>query len=363
VALALAWLRGARDGGSVANVSDLCWAFAGDVITELAAGQSLRLLDDPAAGAEWRKAWTGSLAEGAFNKQFPRLVRWMRRLPVALAGKLDPEIPKRAGMFRAIVGLMNQRIAQIKPETSADPSDAKPASAELRTIVDDLLHGDLPEPEKRSGRVLQEGLNLVAAGSVTTAVTATASFYYLASDPELLRRLQAELSPVFGNLSQDEFPTVSELEQLPLLTAVLKETLRLSYGVVQRLPVIHRDEDLVFEGYKIARGTPVSLSTFDMHRDAVFGPDAEAFRPDRWISGDTTKMDKLFVAFGRGSHACLGQNLAWAEMYTFIAAVFSPSQALQYSLYETDDSDVAVAHDFFVAMPRMDSKGVRVLVE
>ena len=52
VALALAWLRGARDGGSVANVSDLCWAFAGDMIAELAAGQSFRLLGDPAAAAE-----------------------------------------------------------------------------------------------------------------------------------------------------------------------------------------------------------------------------------------------------------------------------------------------------------------------
>src|SRR6266699_1905611 len=145
---------------------------------------------------------------------------------------------------------MNQRIAQIEPEKPTDPSDAEPASAELRTVVDHLLHGDLPEPEKRRDRVLQEGLNLVAAGSVTTAVTTTAAFYYLAADPKLLRRLQAELSPVFRNLSQDEFQTLNELEQLPPLTAVLKETLRLNYGVMQRLPVIHRDEDLVFEGYK-----------------------------------------------------------------------------------------------------------------
>jgi hypothetical protein len=31
-----------------------------------------------------------------------------------------------------------------------------------------------------------------------------------------------------------------------------------------------------------------------------------------------------------------------------------------FTLYETGEKDVAICHDFFVGMPRLDSKGVRV---
>lgn len=34
----------------------------------------------------------------------------------------------------------------------------------------------------------------------------------------------------------------------------------------------------------------------------------------------------------------------------------------EFELYETDKSDVEFAHDFFLPFPKLDSKGVRVLV-
>lgn len=47
------------------------------------------------------------------------------------------------------------------------------------------------------------------------------------------------------------------------------------------------------------------------------------------------------------------------EIYITLANVF---RRFELKLYETDVSDVEMAHDFFVPMPRMDSKGVRVQV-
>jgi len=35
----------------------------------------------------------------------------------------------------------------------------------------------------------------------------------------------------------------------------------------------------------------------------------------------------------------------------------------QFELFETDISDILVAHDFFLPSPRLDSKGVRVKVK
>jgi hypothetical protein len=52
-------------------------------------------------------------------------------------------------------------------------------------------------------------------------------------------------------------------------------------------------------------------------------------------------------------------SLAHAEIYMVLAAVF---RRFSFELYETDVSDVRMAHDFFIPSPKLDSKGVRVKV-
>lgn len=47
------------------------------------------------------------------------------------------------------------------------------------------------------------------------------------------------------------------------------------------------------------------------------------------------------------------------ELYLVLAHVF---RRLKLELYETDESDVELAHDFFLPSPKLDSKGVRVRV-
>lgn len=43
-----------------------------------------------------------------------------------------------------------------------------------------------------------------------------------------------------------------------------------------------------------------------------------------------------------------------------MAAVF---RNFEFELYQTDLTDVELAHDFFLPSPKLDSKGVRVLVK
>ena len=53
-------------------------------------------------------------------------------------------------------------------------------------------------------------------------------------------------------------------------------------------------------------------------------------------------------------------SLAHAELYMTLAAIF---RNFDFELYQTDLSDVELAHDFFLPSPRLDSKGVRVKVK
>jgi cytochrome P450 len=92
--------------------------------------------------------------------------------------------------------------------------------------------------------------------------------------------------------------------------------------------------------------------------DPSIFPQPERFNPDRWLG--EARLDRYLVSFGKGTRICLGINLAYAEMFLTIAAIF---RRLDLEMYETSLEDVRIERDFFVAAPRLDSKGVRAVVK
>lgn len=62
----------------------------------------------------------------------------------------------------------------------------------------------------------------------------------------------------------------------------------------------------------------------------------------------------------KGTRQCLGINLAYAELYLVLAAVF---RRFELELWETSIEDVKMARDIFIPAARVGSGGVRVLVK
>ena len=54
-------------------------------------------------------------------------------------------------------------------------------------------------------------------------------------------------------------------------------------------------------------------------------------------------------------------SLGLAELFLTLAMLFRPGGP-DLQLFRTDESDVVRAHDFILALPRLDTKGVRVTV-
>lgn len=50
-------------------------------------------------------------------------------------------------------------------------------------------------------------------------------------------------------------------------------------------------------------------------------------------------------------------SLAWTELYLTLGMMF---RRYKFELFEADVTDVEMAHDFFIPVTRLDSKGVRV---
>jgi cytochrome P450 len=238
------------------------------------------------------------------------------------------------------------------------------------TIFHTLLSSDLPPEEKGVERLTEEAHTIIAAGQETLSLILTFITFHLLSNSAVLRTLKEELAKAIPN--PDIVTPEATLSNLPYLTGVIKEGLRLGYGISGRL---HRvpQEPLTFSSndreWTIPPGTPVSMTSALIHHDESIFPNSNEFRPERWI--EDPRLDRYLVSFSKGSRSCLGINLAYAEMYLWLAGVFRRygSQEVRFEtdegaleLVDTDISDVEMWADRFIPAVKPGSKRVRVRV-
>ena len=136
------------------------------------------------------------------------------------------------------------------------------------------------------------------AGSDTTAIALRSAIDGLLTHPECYRKLQAEIDQrrTNGNLS---LPVkYSEAQQMPYLQAVLKEAMRYhpSTGFIMERHVPKGGATIC--GVEIPGGTIVGINSWVVHRHkAVFGEDADEFRPERWLDADEERLKSMERSF------------------------------------------------------------------
>lgn len=99
----------------------------------------------------------------------------------------------------------------------------------------------------------------------------------------------------------------------PYLRGVVREGLRLSMANPIRLPRLVPLRGWRYHDYFFPAGTSVGVASFQLHQDEAVFPNAQRFLPERWLD-PTDQMLTNFFAFGKGSRACIAQNLGTAEL-------------------------------------------------
>ena len=102
----------------------------------------------------------------------------------------------------------------------------------------------LPPFQKTTSRLGEEAMGVMAAGTATTAQSLTFMTYHLCRQPALKAKLRAELRNCQG---RRPIP-LQQLEQLPLLTGVIKEALRLGFPGPNKTDRIAPDRTVVYPG-------------------------------------------------------------------------------------------------------------------
>ncbi|KAK4067258.1 uncharacterized protein Triagg1_7701 [Trichoderma aggressivum f. europaeum] len=321
-----------RDQGAVTNIQHAFSALTNDVIMEYCFAQSYNRLEASDFDPSYKHASHRGVRLAQIAKHV-QLLRWMAKAMLALPESVLVKCGSTFEMF-----LVERKIDDLQQHESKDAS----ADAAHLTVFREILNSKLPPEEKTPARLAAEAQVLVSAGTETTARALTVALFKLLTHPQPLETLKSELETV-----QDSSLSLERLQQLPYLTGVIKESLRLSYGVVGRLQRIWPSEDMTFHHWTVPAGTPVSMTSYDVHHDEVIFPESHQFHPERWASDPG--LDKYLVSFGKGSRHCVGINLAMAELYITLAALFRsfgsekvrwPGDMGQLILFESDDTDI-----------------------
>jgi len=216
--------------------------------------------------------------------------------------------------------LMDERIAKEKADEQKDGDPRKDFTHYLIKSRDPQTGQGYIEDELRA----ESGL-IVVAGADTTSTTLAACLFYLVRHPHVLAKLTAEVQNAFSDV--EEIKTGSTLGSLPYLRAVIDEALPMSPPVPGHLAREVLPGGIDIGGHHIPAGTQVGTSSYAIHHNEDYFPDAFSFKPERWIpdpsagitEADVTKAHAAFCAFSLGSRGCIGKSLAYVELSITIA--------------------------------------------
>ncbi|CAO2651135.1 Nn.00g094320.m01.CDS01 [Neocucurbitaria sp. VM-36] len=327
-------------------------AFSGDVIGRICCENPTDLLDDPKFSPDWYNLLHDVIKSLPLFMGFPALISIVRRIPQSILMRLD----SRGRRYNDWKLMAEAHIHEVLKQKA---SGKLPDLGEKQTLFQNLVRSNLPECDLTLDRLSKEAQVILGAGTVSTARTLDFICYYILSNRSIKQRLVEELEAVMSDYPTHA-PTWAQLERLPFMQALIKEGLR--YGVSHRMPRVSPTTSLQFKQWTIPPRVPVGMSAYCQHTDPSVFPEPFKFVPERWLPGNATPlMLRNLVPFSKGSRNCLGMNLAYAELNIMLAALFRPG-APTMELFETDESDVTPAHDFMLPLPRLDSKGIRIVI-
>lgn len=217
-------------------------------------------------------------------------------------GSYDRMLTSAAELEEHFRRLIRRRETQLRP----DDGDL------LGLLLQARQAGQLSELE-----VIGEVHTLLNASYQTTAAAMTWVLLLLAQHPETLHALHQELQ-ANARLPSGEFS---------LLDRVLRESLRLLPPVVVAYRRLMRPAALL--GQPLPAGSYVVLSSYVTHHMEEIFPEANRFRPERWLEQDVSPYE--YLPFSAGPRMCLGTAFSLQMFQVVIAAmvrrfrlVFSP---------------------------------------
>ncbi|KAI1327688.1 cytochrome P450 [Xylariaceae sp. FL0255] len=243
---------------------------------------------------------------------------------------------------------MGRLLGTVKDVVDSRFDDTPDGRKAQRGMIDEWISHGLTRRECELELAVQ-----VPAGSETSTTAIRAILLHLLSSPQAYQKLRNEIDDGIRDGRISSPITNEEAKRLPYLQAVLNEGIRMvppaTTGFPKRVPA---GGDTIC-GKFVPEGTDIFVNLWSMLRNKeVFGPDADVYRPERFLECDSERRSELLrnvdLAFGHGRWQCPGKTMAWLELNKIfvellrvcdlqIAHPQSPWRCRGYSSFLIDD--------------------------
>ncbi|ETP12191.1 hypothetical protein F441_12384 [Phytophthora nicotianae CJ01A1] len=192
-------------------------------------------------------------------------------------------------------------------------------------------------------------MSFLLASKDTTSFSLSWVLVNLNRYPAVLAKLRNEIREKLPGLMTGEIqvPTMEDLQKLPYLEAVVKESLRLHMAATNRMT---NTSTTLSDGTFVPEGCAVMVPIYASARvKSVWGEDAAEFKPERWIDPTSGKVKPVspfkFFTFAAGPRQCLGMRFALLQIQTTVAVLFS-----HFDL-KTKENPFDITYDFAITLP------------
>ncbi|KAF1930069.1 cytochrome P450 [Didymella exigua CBS 183.55] len=309
--------EGVFEAGSLISASTM------DIVTSYIFGlrASSNLLGNPDECAWFLDLYKSRHGWTFWPQEFPRFTSFLSKYlgismsPVWVAGA-NAEIEKWTKT-------MCDGAAEVMQQSSVETEDTPSVYIQLSTAVrKDAMKNDLAAMDLNPV-IASEVLDHLAAGFDTSAITLTYVVHELSTHRDMQSRLQNELrtlSPRLVAASSPSLPDPKVVDALPVLHAIIWETLRLHSAIPGPQPRFtpHQGCRLGPNGdYFIPGGVRVSASAGILHQNEQVYKRASEWRPERWLDLDKIDEEKRKDMESRWFWAFAEGECAWAPTWRY----------------------------------------------
>lgn len=177
-------------------------------------------------------------------------------------------------------------------------------------------------------------ITLLMAGQHSSSASSAWIMLRLASRPDIAEELYEEQKRAVG----DGPLTYQDLENLPLMQNVVKETLRVHSSIHSIMRKVKNPMPVPNTDYVVTPDKVLLASPIVTHMTEEFFPDATTWNPHRWDhleDPDAKSNDTIdygyglvskgsrspYLPFGAGRHRCIGEKFAYINLGTIISTL------------------------------------------
>lgn len=254
-------------------------------------------------------------------------------------------------------------IAQKKmTQIYADIIKARRAGAEkdcedmLWSLMGSVYKDGTPMPDSEIAHMM---IALLMAGQHSSSVTSSWIMLHLAAQPEIMEELYQEQLSVLGDASSPF--TYEDIQKLPLVTNVIRETLRLHPPIHSILRKVKNPLPIEGTSWVVPPSHVLLAAPATMGKSDEYFPNADKWDPHRWeamadpADQEKEKMDygyglvstgadSTYLPFGAGRHRCIGEQFAYVQLTVVVTVMVR-----EFKLKNVDGKSGVVATDYSVS--------------